>query len=103
MYAVIANGGKQYRVASGQNLKLEKFVAEVGTTVEFEKVLMIVDGESVRVGAPYIDGSQVSASVVSHGRADKIRVTKFKRRKSYHRTIGHRQYYTEVKITDIKA
>lgn len=103
MYAVIANGGKQYRVAAGQNLKLEKFIADVGANVEFEKVLMVVDGDTIRVGAPYIDGGQVSASVVSHGRGDKIRVTKFKRRKSYHRTIGHRQYYTEVKITDIKA
>lgn len=101
MYAVIKSGGKQYRVAEGQTLKLEKL--EVGTdeTLEFDEVLLIADGEKVSVGAPFIAGAKVTAEVVSHGRAKKIHVLKFKRRKQYLKRQGHRQWFTEVKITGI--
>lgn len=103
MYAVIISGGKQYRVKKGQTVKLEKLEIESGETVKFDKILMVSDGEQVKIGAPYVAGCSVTASVVSHGRADKIRIIKMRRRKHHMKTMGHRQYYTEVKITDIKA
>jgi len=103
MYAVIVTGGKQYRVKQGDRLKVERLRAEEGTQVEFDKVLMIGDGDDVKVGAPYLDGGRVSARVTSHGRGKKIKVVKFKRRKNYLRTQGHRQAFTEVEITDIAA
>ncbi len=103
MYAVIKTGGKQYRVARGQTLKIEKIQAEEGSSVNFQKVLMIADGDQVTVGAPYIDGSKVTATVKAQGRGRKIEVVKFKRRKYYRKRMGHRQSYTEIKITGINS
>ncbi len=100
MYAVITSGGKQYRVTEGLTLKLEKLTAEVGTTVNLEKVLMVVNGENIQVGKPHLDVA-VEASIVSHGRHKKIHIVKFRRRKHHRKQMGHRQYFTEVKITKI--
>ena len=101
MYAVIESGGKQHRVEPGEVLRLEKLEVEAGGTVDFDKVMLIGEGENVQIGAPYVDGGKVSAEVVSHGRADKVTIIKMRRRKHYRRQAGHRQHYTEVKITDI--
>ena len=103
MYAVIKTGGKQYRVAEGQTLKVEKIDAEEGASVEFDTVLMIADGEQVRIGAPYIDGARVTATVESQGRGPKVRIVKFRRRKHYMRQKNHRQQYTEIKVTGIQS
>jgi large subunit ribosomal protein L21 len=103
MYAVIKTGGKQYRVAEGQTLKVEKIDAEEGASVEFDTVLMIADGEQVRIGAPYIDGARVTATVESQGRGPKVRIVKFRRRKHYRKTQGHRQSYTELRISGISG
>lgn len=103
MYAVILSGGKQYRVQEGDTLKLESLSEEVGSTVKFDKILMVGEGEKVQVGRPYLDGCNVSATVVSQGRHKKIRIVKFRRRKHHEKWQGHRQNYTEVKITEIKA
>ncbi len=101
MYAVVASGGKQYRVEAGQTLKLETLVAEVGATVNLEKVLMIVDDDKIQVGKPFLSGSKVVASVVGNGRHKKVHIIKFRRRKHHMKQMGHRQNYTEVKISDI--
>jgi len=103
MHAVIISGGKQYRVQEGDILKLEKLPVEAGATVNFDQVLMVGEGESVKVGKPYLTGCTVTASVVEHGRADKIRILKFRRRKHHMKRMGHRQSYTQVKITAIVA
>lgn len=103
MYAVIQTGGKQYRVTEGQTLKVESISAEVGASVDIDKVLMVGEGESVKVGAPYLDGSKVTAKVVEHGRHKKINIIKFKRRKHHQTRTGHRQNYTELEITGIKG
>lgn len=103
MYAVIVTGGKQYRVAEGQKLRVEKLESQEGQVIEFNKVLMTGAGESVQVGAPYIKGGVVTAKVVSHGRGKKIRIIKFRRRKNSRKQMGHRQDFTEVKIEAIKA
>jgi large subunit ribosomal protein L21 len=103
MYAVIMSGGKQYRVQEGDTLKLESLPQEVGNVFDFEKVLMVGEGETVKVGKPYIDGCKVAATVVSHGRHKKIRIVKFRRRKHHMKSQGHRQNYTEVTITKINA
>lgn len=103
MYAVIVSGGKQYRVAEGQTLKLEKLVVEENQSIDFDKVLMISNGDQIKVGDPYLTGCTVEAEVVSHGRHPKIRIIKIKRRKHHMKRMGHRQSYTEVRITRIKA
>lgn len=103
MHAVIQTGGKQYRVSEGDVLRVEKLDAEAGSTLELSEVLLVSDGDSIKVGAPFVDGGKVTAEVSAHGRGDKIRVIKFKRRKKYRRTQGHRQDYTELKITGISA
>jgi len=103
MYAVIEAGGKQHRVIEGETLKLEKIDAATGETVEFDRVLMVGEGEGVKIGAPLVEGGKVTAEVVSHGRHEKIRIVKFNRRKHYRNETGHRQWYTEVKITGIKG
>lgn len=103
MYAVIVSGGKQHRVTEGEVLKLELLDVEPGKTIDFDKVLMVTDGEDVKVGMPYVKGGKVSAEVVTHGRADKIRIIKFRRRKHHRKQMGHRQWFTEVKITGISA
>ena len=101
MYAVIKTGGKQYKVAPGEKLKIETLVADVGSTVSFDQVLMIANGDQHKIGAPVLAGGKVTAEVVSHGRGDKIRIIKHRRRKNYHREMGHRQNYTEVRIKEI--
>jgi large subunit ribosomal protein L21 len=103
MYAVIVTGGKQYRVVEGQTLKVEKLPVDIGGSVDFDQVLMVGNGEDVKVGAPYIQGGKVVASVINQGRRDKIHIIKFRRRKHHQKSMGHRQYYTEIKITAINA
>lgn len=103
MYAVIRTGGKQYRVAEGARLKVERLDAEEGAKVTFDEVLMVGNGDDVKVGAPLVKGGKVTATVLSQGKAKKIDVIKFKRRQGYKRQLGHRQPYTEVEITGIKA
>jgi large subunit ribosomal protein L21 len=103
MYAVIESGGKQHRVVEGEILKLEKLEAATGEQVSFDKVLMVGEGESVKIGAPYVTGSKVTAEVVAQGRADKVRIIKFRRRKHHLKHQGHRQWFTAVKITGISV
>ena len=103
MYAVFATGGKQYRAATGDRLKIEKLDAEKGATVELDQVLMVGEGADVKVGTPYLEGGKVTATVVEHGRGDKIRIIKFKRRKHHMKKMGHRQDYTQIEITGIAA
>jgi large subunit ribosomal protein L21 len=103
MYAVIATGGKQYRVAQGDVLRIEKLEAEAGATVEFDDVLLVGSGDDVKVGTPRVEGGKVTATVKTHGRGDKISIIKFRRRKHHRKQMGHRQDYTEVEITGISA
>jgi large subunit ribosomal protein L21 len=103
MYAVIVSGGKQYRVQEGQTVKLEKLQAELGSNVEFDRVLLVGAGDDIKVGAPVVDGAKVTAEVVEHGRGKKVSILKFKRRKHHMKRQGHRQWFTEVKITGISA
>lgn len=103
MYAIIASGGKQHRVTKGEILKVEKIAADVGATVEFDKVLMLADANAgaIRVGNPYLDKTKVLGEVIEHGRGEKISILKFRRRKHHLKRQGHRQGYTAVKISDI--
>lgn len=103
MYAVIESGGKQHRVVEGEILRLEKLDSATGDTIDFEKVLLVADGEKVQIGAPYVAGGKVQAEVLSHGRGDKVHIIKFRRRKHHMKQQGHRQWFTEVKITGISA
>ena len=103
MYAVIATGGKQYRVENGTILKVEKLDAEPGATVEFGEVLLIGDGDNIKVGSPLLKGGKVTATVEKHGKGEKKVIVKFRRRKHYLRQGTHRQQYTQVKITGITA
>ena len=103
MYAVIKTGGKQYRVTEGETLKVEKLDVEEGAAVEFDQVLMIADGDQIQVGAPYVEGARVTATVKSQGRGPKVLIVKFRRRKHYRKTQGHRQSYTELKIGGISG
>jgi large subunit ribosomal protein L21 len=103
MYAVIQTGGKQYRVEQGATLKVEKLEAEIGGNIEFDKVLMVQSDDAVKIGRPFVDGGKVTATVMSQGRHDKIKIIKFRRRKHHMKQMGHRQYYTEVQITGISA
>ncbi|MDH5176634.1 MAG: 50S ribosomal protein L21 [Gammaproteobacteria bacterium] len=103
MYAVIATGGKQYRVAEGDVVRIEKLTADVGAAVEFDKVLLVGSGSSLKVGAPLVAGSKVSGVVHKHGKGEKKTIVKFRRRKHYLRQGTHRQFFTDVKITGIQA
>jgi large subunit ribosomal protein L21 len=103
MYAVIATGGKQYRVEKGGLLRIEKLAAEPGATVEFNEVLMVADGDRVQLGAPLLKGGKVLATVERLGRGDKVSIVKFRRRKHYLRQKTHRQHFTEVRVTDISV
>ena len=103
MYAVIVTGGKQYRVMQGEILRIEKLEAEVGADVSFDQVLLVGQGDSITVGAPVIAGASVAATIKRHGRADKIRIVKFRRRKHHRKEMGHRQHFTEIEITGINA
>ena len=101
MYAVIKSGGKQYRVESGAKLRVEAITAEIGAAVSFDQVLLVGAGDAVKVGAPLVSGAAVKATVLSHGRGDKVKIFKMRRRKHYQKTQGHRQSYTELRIDDI--
>jgi large subunit ribosomal protein L21 len=103
MYAVIATGGKQYRVSEGSVVRVEKLEADAGASVEFDQVLLVANGDKVNIGAPYLAGSKVLATVQKQGKSDKVTIVKFRRRKHYLRQGTHRQFYTEVKITSIVA
>ena len=103
MYAVFTTGGKQYRAVTGDILKIEKLDAEKGATVELDQVLMVGEGEKVKIGSPYLKGGKVTATVVDHGRGKKIKILKFKRRKHHMKQMGHRQDYTQIEITGIAA
>jgi large subunit ribosomal protein L21 len=101
MYAVIQTGGKQYRVTEGDRLRVEKLTAAEGEEIELDRVMMVVDGDTVQVGQPFLSGSKIRATVRSHGRAKKVHIVKFRRRKHYLKRQGHRQWYTELEITGI--
>src|SRR5436309_1608782 len=103
MYAVIATGGKQYRVEQGETVDVEKLDTPAGQTVEFGEVLLVADGDNVRVGAPHVSGARVTAEVVDLVKGDKLTIYKYRRRKGYRRKTGHRQKYTRLKITGITA
>ena len=102
MYAVLVTGGKQYRVAQGETLRVEKLEAEAGNEITFDNVLMLGDGDGVKLGDA-LKGAAVSAKVVGHGRADKVMIVKFRRRKHHRKQMGHRQHYTEIEITGING
>jgi large subunit ribosomal protein L21 len=101
MYAVVKTGGKQYRVSAGEKLKVEQIPAEVGSEVVLDQVLLVADGEAVRMGAPLVDGAAVTAKVLAQGRGDKVHIFKLRRRKHYRKSQGHRQNYTELEIIGI--
>lgn len=101
MYAVIVSGGKQHRVKEGETLKLEKIEVATGETIDFDQVLLVGEGESVKIGAPIVEGAKVTAEVIAQGRHKKVKIVKFRRRKHSMKQAGHRQWYTEVKITGI--
>ena len=100
MYAVLVTGGKQYRVMQGETLRVEKLEADAGSEIKFDNVLMLGDADGIKLGDA-LKGATVSAKVVGHGRADKVRIVKFRRRKHHRKQMGHRQYYTEIEITGI--
>ncbi len=102
-YAVIKSGGKQHRVVVGEYLKVELLKAATGDSITDSEVLMVVDGDKIQIGAPTVAGASVTYEILSHGRHDKIRIVKHRRRKHYHKEQGHRQWYTEIKITAINA
>jgi len=103
MYAVITTGGKQYRVAQGETLRVERLSAEPGDTVDFDQVLMVGEEGAVQVGSPFVTGSRVTAQVKCHGRGEKVRIVKMRRRKHYMKRQGHRQDFTEIEVTGISA
>lgn len=103
MYAVVKSGGKQYRVAAGEKLRIEQIAGDVGSEVVLDQVLMLADGDAVTVGTPLVSGASVKATVLAHGRADKVTIFKLRRRKHYQKRQGHRQNYTEIKIDTISA
>ncbi len=101
MYAVIQTGGKQYRVSAGEKLKIERIAGEVGQEITLDRVLLVADGNALKLGAPLVAGARVKAKVLKHGRGEKIRIFKLNRRKHYRRSQGHRQGYTEIEILGI--
>jgi len=103
MYAVVETGGKQYKVTEGATIDVERLSSELGETVELDRVMMVSDGESVRVGSPVLDGTAVSATVIEHGRAPKVVVFKYRPKQRYRNKRGHRQEYTRLRIDAIKA
>lgn len=102
-YAIIETGGKQHRVQEGEVLKVEKIEAAPGSSIDFDKVLLVSDGQAVKIGAPYVAGGKVTAEVVGQGRHEKVTIIKFRRRKHHMKRMGHRQWFTEIKITGISG
>ena len=103
MYAVVKTGGKQYRVSAGEKLRIERLAADVGQEIVLDQVLLVADGDVLKMGAPLIEGARVKAKVLKHGRGEKVRIFKLNRRKHYRRSQGHRQNYTEIEILGIAA
>ena len=103
MYAIIKTGGKQYRVAAGEKLKVEKLVGDIGSEFLIDQVLLVGAGDDVKVGTPLVPGASVSAKVLAHGLGDKVKIFKMRRRKHYEKNQGHRQGYTEIEITGISG
>lgn len=103
MYAVIKTGGKQYRVSSGEKIKVEQLAADVGSQITIDKVLMVSDGDKVSIGKPLVKGATVQATVVNHGRGDKVRIFKMRRRKHFKKQQGHRQNFTEIQVDQISV
>ena len=103
MYAVVKTGGKQYRVTQDEYLKVEKLEGNEGDTIELDQVLMIADGDKLKIGSPMLDGGKVTATILSHGRGKKVEIMKFRRRKHHQKRTGHRQSYTEIKVTGING
>jgi large subunit ribosomal protein L21 len=103
MYAVIKTGGKQYRVVAGEKIRVEQILAEIGSELVIDQVLMVSDGDNISMGKPLVDGATVKATVLGQGRHDKVRIFKMRRRKHYQKHQGHRQNYTEIQITGISA
>jgi len=103
MYAVIKSGGKQYRVSAGEKLKVESIHAEVGAQIVLDQVLLVADGDKVTTGTPLVSGATVKATIVAHGRGEKVTIFKLRRRKHYRKTLGHRQNYTEIEINGING
>ncbi|HEX9684968.1 MAG TPA: 50S ribosomal protein L21 [Burkholderiales bacterium] len=101
MYAVIQTGGKQYRVSAGEKVKIERIAGDVGQEIVLDQVLLVADGEALKMGAPLVAGARVKAKVLKHGRGEKVRIFKLNRRKHYRRSQGHRQNYTEIEILGI--
>ena len=101
MYAVVKTGGKQYRVSAGEKLKVEQLPADIGTEIELDQVLMVADGDTVKMGTPLVAGASVKAKVLAHGRGEKVHIFKMRRRKHYRKSQGHRQNYTELEILGI--
>ena len=102
-YAVIKTGGKQYRISAGEKLKIEQITADVGSEVVLDQVFMFADGSNIKIGTPLVEGAKVTATVIAHGRHDKIHIFKMRRRKHYQKHQGHRQNYTEIRIDGISA
>jgi large subunit ribosomal protein L21 len=103
MYAVVKTGGKQYRVSAGEKLRIERLAADVGQEIVLDQVLLVADGDALKMGAPLVSGAKVKAKVLKHGRGEKIRIFKLNRRKHYRKAQGHRQNYTEIEILGIAA
>ncbi|MEQ1668780.1 MAG: 50S ribosomal protein L21 [Sulfuriferula sp.] len=103
MYAVIKTGGKQYRVIAGEKIKVEQITADVGSEIVLDQVFMVANGDDIKIGAPLVNGAKVTATVLSHGRHDKVKIFKMRRRKHYQKHQGHRQNYTEIQISGISA
>lgn len=103
MYAVFQSGGKQHRVREGQTIRLEKLDIATGKTVEFNQVMMIANGDDIKIGHPFVYGSKITAEIVAHGRGNKVMIMKFRRRKHFRKHQGHRQWFTNVKITGIST
>lgn len=103
MHAVVKTGGKQYRIQEGDTLRVEKLDADEGSNITLEQVLLIADGDNIQIGAPYVKGGSISATVKSHGRGKKINIIKLRRRKHYRKRMGHRQYFTELHIDTIST
>ena len=101
MYAVVKTGGKQYRVSAGEKLRIERLAADVGQEIVLDQVLLVADGDALKMGAPLVSGAKVKAKVLGHGRGDKVRIFKLNRRKHYRKSQGHRQNYTEIEILGI--
>ena len=101
MYAVVKTGGKQYRVSAGEKLRIEQIGAEVGQEIVLDEVLLVADGDALRMGTPLVTGARVTAKVIGHGRGEKVHIFKMKRRKHYRKSQGHRQNYTEIEILGV--